>query len=351
MSNGISGVGGFGTYTIFNSALQFLLGIGRRNSADEQQRINENFELQMAQAKEEFSDEMEAKKIALTRAKMQLARQYKAIETQDRLSLSQKRPQLVKYLKEDLPIDPSMLRRLTQVAEESKELEAKGLIAPINVLMLYPIRELGQSFVNESLKDYYKQFGAVNLLDWTNKQASGNSPLYNLNVIMRDMPTLVLSPRYIEDEGKVYFSAALWDSDSERHPYIRPLFSMDFDHKLLIGEGGKLSIEGRKKLDEKLLFASLIVTGCARDSYMLMTHGLPPTLPSVIESNTWIKDKLLLPESNEVASFLLNEYRSNVLALKAQNETDGDDSIKELSLLAEKSLSSIQNIVSHQITE
>lgn len=351
MSNGISGVGGFGTYTIFNSALQFLLGIGRRNSADEQQRINENFELQMAQAKEEFSDEMEAKKIALTRAKMQLARQYKAVETQDRLSLSQKRPQLVKYLKEDLPIDPSMLKRLTQVAEESKELEAKGLIAPINVLMLYPIRELGQSFVNESLKEYYNQFGAINLLDWSNKQASGNSHLYNLNVIMRDMPTLVLSPRYIEDERKVYFSAALWDSDSERHPYIRPLFSMDFDHKLLSGADGKLSVDGRKKLDEKLLFASIIVSGCARDSYMLMTHGLPPTLPSIIEADSWIKDKLLLPESKDVATFLLNEYQSNVLALKSQNKTDGDDSIMELSLLAEKSLSSIENIVSRQLTE
>lgn len=350
MSNGISGVGGFGTYTIFNSALQFLLGIGRRNSADEQQRINEIFELQMAQAKEEFSDEMEAKKIALTRAKMQLARQYKAIETKDRLALSQKRPQLIKYLREDLPIDPSMLKRLTQLADESKDMEARGFIAPINVLMLYPLREVGQSVINDSLKDYYGQMGCMTLRDWTIRQAGGNTTLYNLNVIMRDMPTLVLSPRYIEDEKKIYFSAALWDSDSERHPYIRPLFSMDFDHKLLFDEDGKFSVEGRKKLDERILFASAVVSGCARDSYMLMTHGLPPTLPSILNNDSWLKGKLLQPESRDIASFVLNEYRSNLLALESQSENKDDESIKELSMIASKSIESIEKLISHQIT-
>lgn len=349
MSNGISGVGGFGTYTIFNSALQYLLGIGRRNNAEEQQRLNENFELQLAKAKEEFSDEMEAQKMALTRAKMQLARQYKAIETQDRLALSQKRPQLLKYLREDLPIDPSMLKRLTQVAEESKEMEANGLIAPLNVLLLYPIREVGQSFVNESLNEYYSKFGSITLLDWTNRQAAGNSSLYNLNVIMRDMPTLVLSPRYVEDERKIYFSAALWDSDSERHPYIRPLFAMDFDHKLLVGENGKLSLPGRKMLDEKLLFATTIVSGCARDSYMLMTHGLPPTLPDVIKSDDWMQGKLLEADSEEIASFLLNEYQSNVIALNSSAK-ENCTSLKELVQIADSSLASIKSIVSRQIT-
>ena len=80
MSNGISGVGGFGTYTITNSALQFILGIGKRKDNEIQQLEKENFEQELIRAKEEFSDEMEAEKLALTRAKMKVARQYKAIE-------------------------------------------------------------------------------------------------------------------------------------------------------------------------------------------------------------------------------------------------------------------------------
>lgn len=353
MSNGISGVGGFGTYTIFNSALQYLLGIGRRNSAEEQQRINENFELQMVEVKERFSDEMESAKLAMTRAKMQVARQYRAIEAQDRLCLSQKRPQLIKFLKEDLPIDPTLLKSLTIEAEKNKELEFKGLIAPINVLLFFPISEVDRPLINASLQDIFNEFGDIRLLPWTTKLASGNASLLNLNVIMRDMPTLAISPRYVESEKKIYLSAALWDSNTERQPYIRPLFMMDFDVALLQPKSGEKGVdkEGRKELSEKIILASAVVAGCARDSYMLMSHGQASLLPSVIKNNYWLREKLLSDEFEAVQQFVLNEYQSTTKLLNTQIvESNGDaEGVRELVRLAESSLSEIQSIVSRQI--
>jgi hypothetical protein len=335
MSNGIPGVGGFGTYTIANSALQYILGIRKRKDNDEQQRIKENFENQLVQAKEEFADEMEAEKLALTRAKMQVARQYKAIEAKDRMELTQKRPQLVKFLKEDCPIKPDMLKALTNLANESAQIESVGGIAKLNVVMLLPHSDIDKDSVNDSLEILVEQLGGVKFINWAYRPASGNGSLLNLNVIMRD---LVISPRYIAAEKKIYLSAALWDSNSERHPYIRPLFEMDFDHKLL------REPEQQKRLSNELIYAATMITGCARDSYMLMTHGLPPTLPTLIKNNEWLRKGFTAPECAYITKFVLNEYRSNLKSLLAQKPIDSDAQ-QSVALLANEATAALTTIM------
>lgn len=338
MSNGISGVGGFGTYTIANSALQYVLGIGKRKDNEAKQLEKENFEKELIRAKEEFSDEMEAEKLALTRAKMQVARQYKAIEAKDRMELTQKRPQLVRFLREDCPIRPDMLKTLSDLADESVQIEAQGGIAKLNVIMLLPHSDIDKDKVNDSLEMMVEQLGAVKFINWAYKPASGNGSLLNLNVIMRDVPTLVISPRYIATDKKIYLSAALWDSNSDRHPYIRPLFSMDFDHKLLRDP------EHQKKLSNQLVYAATMIAGCARDSYMLMTHGLPPTLPTLIKNNEWLRIGFTSPECADITRFVLNEYRSNLTSLLAQKPKD-EDAQGSISLLAQEASAALSTVM------
>lgn len=338
MSNGISGVGGFGTYTIANSALQYVLGIGKRKDNEAQQLEKENFEKELIRAKEEFSDELEAEKLALTRAKMKVARQYKAIEAKDRMELTQKRPQLVKFLKEDCPIRPDMLKTLSDLADESVQIESQGGIAKLNVIMLLPHSDIDKDNVNDSLEMIVEQLGSVKFINWTYKPASGNGSLLNLNVIMRDVPTLVISPRYIAVDKNIYLSAALWDSNSQRHPYIRPLFSMDFDHKLL------REPEYQKRLSNQLVYAATMISGCARDSYMLMTHGLPPTLPSLIKNNQWLRVGFTSPESAEITRFVLNEYKSNLTSLLVQKPKD-DEAQQSIALLAHEALAALYTIM------
>lgn len=338
MSNGISGVGGFGTYTIANSALQYVLGVGKRKDNEAQQLEKENFEKELIRAKEEFSDELEAEKLALTRAKMKVARQYKAIEAKDRMELTQKRPQLVKFLKEDCPIRPDMLKTLSDLADASVQIESQGGIAKLNVIMLLPHSDIDKDNVNDSLEMIVEQLGSVKFINWAYKPASGNGSLLNLNVIMRDVPTLVISPRYIAADKKIYLSAALWDSNSERHPYIRPLFSMDFDHKLLHEPAHQ------KRLSNQLVFAATMISGCARDSYMLMTHGLPPTLPTLIKNNEWLRVGFTSPECAEITRFVLKEYKSNLTSLLAQKPKD-DEAQQSIALLAHEASAALYTIM------
>lgn len=338
MSNGISGVGGFGTYTIVNSALQYVLGIGKRKDNEAQQVEKENFEKELIRAKEEFSDEMEAEKLALMRAKMQVARQYKAIEAKDRMELTQKRPQLVKFLKEDCPIKPDMLKALSDLADESVRIELEGGIAKLNVIMLLPHSDVEKDKVNDSLELMIEQLGAVRFINWAYKPATGNGSLLNLNVLMRDVPTLVISPRYIAADKKIYLSAALWDSNSERPPYIRPLFSMDFDHKLL------REPEHQKRLSNQLVYAATMIAGCARDSYMLMTHGLPPTLPTLIKNNEWLRVGFTSPECADITRFVVNEYKNNLTLLLAQRPKE-DDERQSIAILANEASAALSTII------
>jgi hypothetical protein len=338
MSNGLLGVGGFATYTVVNSVLQFLIGKGRRKDKDEQNSQKEEFELKLIKAKEAFNDETEANKSAMTIAKMRLVRQYKLVEQEDRLELSRKRPQLVKFIKEDFPIDPSMINSLLKVVERSKMIEEIGEVAPLNILLLQAHPHVQHGLINDMVASMTHPLGAVQYLPWTYKTATGNSMLLNLNVIMRDIPTLVISPRYIEDDKKLYFSAALWDSNADKHPYIRPLFSVDFDHKQLTDPTKQL------ELCNKIIFAATVISGCARDSYMLMNYGLPPTFPKLVEHNSWLKNGLTSGECNKITQFVFNEYRSNMTNLLIQAgkaEGDGKDDIEYLVKEAQKALSTL----------
>lgn len=345
MSSGHVEPFGFGTYTIFNSSVQYLLGIGRRDTIEEQQEINNNFELELLKAKEEFNNEMEAAKLAMTRAKCKIARHYKAIETQDRLSLNQKRPQLIKFLKEDLPLDPSLLNSLSIQAEKSKDLEGKGAVSPLNVVLLMPIRELDKETINTYVEENFEKIGDLKLLPWTIRLASGNASLFNLNVLMRDIPTLVISPRYIESDRRVYFSAALWNSNSENSPYIRPLFDIDFDHKLLFDKDGKFSKDGQIILNEKIAIAASIVAGCARDTFMLMNYGKIPTLLSLLDSNNEVRDKLFSTDFTSVRQFVLNEYTNCLKSLESAASGKLNDDVIVLRDIASDSLNTIQSKV------
>lgn len=204
--------------------------------------------------------------------------------------------------------------------------------------MLLPHPDIDKDKVNDSLELMLEQLGAVKFINWAYKPASGNGLLLNLNVIMRDVPTLVISPRYIVADKKIYLSAALWDSNSERHPYIRPLFAMDFDHKLLRNP------DGQKKLSNQLVYAATMITGCARDSYMLMTHGLPPTLPTLIKNNKWLCKGFTSPECTDITRFVLNEYRSNLTSLLAQKPVE-EEAQQSIALLANEASAALTTIM------
>ncbi len=341
--NGIKGVGGFGTYTLINSALQFLTGFYRRSDNEKQQKLKDDFERELVELKETFEAEKAAREFDINRAKLELARKYKAIENQDKQRMKDKLPELTKFIKEDCPIAPGMLNTLLTMADASLAGEAEGKMAPLNVLLLIPHKNIDRDQIALHLQDVVPQLGSARFLDYTYKPACGNSALLNLNVVMRDMPTLVVSPRYVKDEKKTYYSAALWDSNSTKHPYIKPLFATDFDHEQL------RTSEQQKKMCEQVVFATTMIVGCARDSYMLMANGLPPTLPALLKSNEWeeMQQRLLAPGNEAIARFVSDEYKCNVSSLLSQGcvEDEGRDYINQLTGEAKKAAATLSSII------
>ena len=82
---------------------------------------------------------------------------------------------------------------------------------------------------------------------------------------------------------------------------------------LLIGccyDNKYLSEEGKKAIQAQIALVSTIVSGCARDSYMLMTQGSIPTLPNFLKNNPHVLNSLLKQENSQLCSFMLNEYNT-----------------------------------------
>ena len=76
----INAGGGFGSYMLVNAVAQTLMGYHRRGEQDVAAAKSEQFQEELAEAKREFQDEIEAKKVADMRHKMRVTREYRLIE-------------------------------------------------------------------------------------------------------------------------------------------------------------------------------------------------------------------------------------------------------------------------------
>lgn len=166
---------------------------------------------------------------------------------------------------------------------------------------------------------------------------------------MSNIPTLVISPFF--QGGSIHFTASMWEAQSEAKPMIRPLFSIPCPTEYLAPQQ-KFTEEGRKAIQDRIVLISTIVSGCARDSYMLMTQGRVPTLPNYLKNNPEVLKSLTNEENKELCSFMQNEYKTmNDLLEKSdcpshlltneeikQLATEAGKASKELQCLTHKSL-------------
>lgn len=101
----------------------------------------------------------------------------------------------------------------------------------------------------------------------------------------------------------------MWDAQCETKPLVRPLFSIDCDFMQL-----KTS-DYRKMFQQKLTMITTVISGCARDSYVLLAHGLTPTFPKVLQGDESLRKMLLAKENKPVLDFILNDYRNTIQSL------------------------------------
>ena len=180
---------------------------------------------------------------------------------------------------------------------------------PLNVILLHTLGNAGIDYdeIVDSLDIYGDKLGNIEYRRWCDKDIARNAALFNLHAILGNIPTAVISPLFWKN--KVHFTAAMWDAQCETKPLVRPLFSIDCDFMQL-----KTS-DYRKMFQQKLTMITTIISGCARDSYVLLAHGLTPTFPKVLQGDEALRKMLLAKENKPVLDFILNDYRNTIQSL------------------------------------
>ena len=339
----------FSPYMLISSTLQSVFGYDRRKEQDKQADIAQQHQLELRKAKEEFQDELEAQKVADMRAKMAVARKYRAEERFEQTVLQHKTEELRTYFMKCLPIKQIVIPQLLDAAKDYKKLGYNS-DCPLNVVLLHT-KQAAVDYNNicDNLDKTQMQIGNIVYRRWCNKDVAHNSAILNLHAIMSNIPTLVISPFF--QGGSIHFTASMWEAQSEAKPLIRPLFSIPCPTEYLAPQQ-KFTEEGRKAIQDRIVLISTIVSGCARDSYMLMTQGRVPTLPNYLKNNPEVLKSLTNEENKELCSFMQNEYKTmNALLEKSdcpshlltneeikQLATEAGKASKELQCLTHKSL-------------
>lgn len=308
--------GGFSPYMLICSTLQAVFGFDRRSEQEQQADMAEQHQLALIKAKEEFQNELEAQKVADMRAKMSVARQYRSVERFEQTVLQHKNKELREFFYNYLPIKQKCIPTLL---DEAVNYYKKGYNAecPLNVILLHTRQnELNYEEIYDDLDKVGEKVGNVVYRRWCDKDIAHNAGILNLHAIMGNIPTVVISPYY--HGGDIHFTASMWEAQSDAKPMIRPLFSIQClpEH---LSMGQKFTDEGKKALQERIALVSAIVSGCARDSYMLMTQGMPPTLPQYLKENPNVIRALMEPQNKELCEFMISEYQT---ANKLLSETE-----------------------------
>lgn len=292
---------------LISSTLQSVFGFERRSQMEKQNDITKQHTLELRKAKEEFSDELEAQKVADMRAKMAVARRYRSEEKFDQTVLQHRTTELQKFFATCLPISQVAIPILLEAAKNYKTLGYDSN-CPLNVVLLHTRQNaLKYDEICDELEKTEPALGNIVYRRWCDKDAAHNAAILNLHAIMGNIPTLVISPNF--EGGMFHFNVSMWEAQSEEKPLIRPIFSIKCPSEY-IAPRMKFTEEGRKAIQKRMTLISTIVSGCARDSYMLMTSGLKPTLPLYLENNPDVVRELMLPDNKELCQFMLDEYKS-----------------------------------------
>lgn len=330
--------------------MQTVFGFDKRSEQERQADLAEQHQIELLKARVEFQDEIEAQKIADMRTKMAVARKYRSEEKFEQTKLQHRTEELKAYFTRCLPIMEQAIPIMLDAAQGYKT-SGYDSNCPLNVVLLRTKQEaLKYDDIFNELDRIQDQLGNIKYRRWCDKDVAHNSAILNLHAIMSNIPTLVISPYF--QGGSIHYTASMWEAQSDTKPMIRPLFSMPCSIEYIL-PNQKFTEEGKKAIQEQIALITMIVSGCARDSYMLMTQGRTPTLPSFLKDNPNILESLLKDENKQLCSFMLNEYKTMNELLSTTDCPShllSQDEIKHLAVTAEEAFKELQ-CITHKLIE
>lgn len=336
--------GCFSPYMVISSALQFVFCKEKRDEQDRSNRSNIEFQEWMSERKNKFEDELNDLKLQWMREKLQFQKTARAEQKFASKELSYKTDEVKLFFQRYLPVDPVCLSIINDVAKQYKK-DGYTPNNPINVILLHVFHDkIDYGAINNQIALAGKEIGNYIVQPWCRKDIAHNSAIMNLHAVMENIPTLVISPFFYGE--KLHFNVAMWEAQADTRPLIRPVFSIDCNEKLL------KSTEGKEEIQKKIGYISTILSGCARDSYMLYTYGMEPTFPEYLKDKKnqdllhFLKEK----ECKDIREFILNEYSSashNLLEM----DTNSPDAIKLLAKEANQAFESLSLSLNQKVLQ
>ena len=316
---------GYGMFWVANSISSTLLGWNNRRLQDKAHERNQAFQLEMERARHITDDERMQEDIAFKRRLVALAREQRQETSRQSFNAQMQAIELKYYLQYCWPLDPLLLQTILHEIRN----EATSIAPRLNVILMHapllPLRAYGTD-ANAADAQIYRE------LEYTIKKndvplignvdfrkdaclkpdlSGGNASIMNIHFLMSQMPTLVISPQY--RDGKMYLSGAVWEPQASR-PLIRPLLNFDFSPVK-----AEKDIGYRHKLIELLHTSISVITGTVRDSYMVLTQGVKPTLPNLLNDKGHADMKQLVMNNVELKAFIKGENDNMLAALDEQN--------------------------------
>ncbi len=302
---------GCGIFWIVNSITSTFIGSQNRKRQIEAGELDIQIQKELRELSFVKDEEIRKESLARERARLILNRKYRLIEQSKVFENQLKQVEIEKFIA-TLPIAKETIHLLI---EQVKSFKGKEYEMPLNILLLHclqsPYGPIDYRKVESKIDDLCKDI-SVNqdikfLKGYCSANIEGNAQIMNLHTFMSQIPTVVVSPIFIEDEKKIQFNVGLWEPQGVR-PLIKPVLQIDCDPALLKNDTNEK--EYQKALQERVEVASQCIVGCMKDSYMLLTRCTQPVFPSLLATERYkgLSEKLRNNECQEITGFLKREY-------------------------------------------
>lgn len=314
---------GYGMFWVANSISSTILGWNNRRLQEKAHERSIEFQREMERARLLTEDKKIQEEIAFKRRMAALARQYRQKEAATSFCTQMKSIELQAYLQHCWPLDPQLPFVILQETEQGKDNSL-----PLNVVLLrtplLPLKKFGgandldaELYNNLEYSIMHDDIPYIGNLKYRKDACpkedlrGGNACIMNIHFLMSQLPTLLIIPQY--SNGKMNFKSAVWESQAPR-PLIRTLFGIDYSPIDALE-----SKDYQKEVIDSIHTAISIIIGTVRDSYMFLTQGKVPTMPSWLNDNShkWMKD--IVNKQSDFKQFIRQENQNILDALDEKN--------------------------------
>jgi len=262
------------------------------------------FQERMNQIRQEFEDAKFDKELSFKRESIERGRIYQQIEAKKSFENERKKLEF-EHFSQYWPLETDIQTIWNRDVFSNIKPELRIILSRFNSIRANDDYSNTCKFLYEKALNIHnvEVMRNVYLRVFKNSQTfvpSGIAPNMNIHYIMQGIPTVIISPRLIDET--LYFDASIWLYGQGLGSFInRSFFSMEYNDK------------NYDALKEKVRFVELAIMGTMRDNFMMIEYHAPATFPKVLEETK-------LEKYPDVRQFIVAQYQD--LQKQLENNTE-----------------------------